>query len=183
MSKPATAHRVPPYRRPIIIGGFLIILAIVIVTTVFICKSLGHPISESPNTPPNESVTPPTPIAPSPDSDPENKTPQYEGEDPNQLNELTGMIIYKDIDPETNALHSAVSISQYLQEGGQCVYNIKQGDTILSTASAAVTAEVSTSVCGPFSLPLTGLSPGRYQIEVLITGDGKQGTIIEDLEI
>lgn len=183
----ASAHRVPPYKRPLVVGGFLLILAVVGIITVLICKNLlNQPTQDDPahlpSQNPSTEVTPPEPKEPSADEDLENKAPQYEGEDPNQLAELTGVITYADIDTTTQILHSAVMINQYLSDG-QCVFNLKRGDAILRTASSVITAEASTSVCGPFSLSVEDISPGTYQLEVIMTGDGKRGTITEDLQI
>ncbi len=185
-SQPASAHRVPPYRRPIIVGGFLLVLAIVVIVTIFVFKSLGannddtSQISkptdsnvDSPDTPDDTSKEPPL----------ENKAPQYEGEDPNELDSLTGSIAYIDIDAETQTLHSAVSINQYLENDGQCVFNLKRGEAIVRTASAVATPDVTTSVCGPFSLSVEGLDPGTYQVEIIMTGDNKRGIITSETEI
>ncbi len=178
-------HRVPPYKRPIIVGGFLIFLALAVVVTVFVFKSINNQNSDAPTTvpdSPSEQQPPDTNPLP-PTSDPENKTPQFEGEDPNQLDDLTGVIIYKDIDVETQTLHSAVSINQYLQADGQCVFNLKRDDVIVRTASAVASADVTTSVCGPFSISVADLAPGNYQIEVIVTGNDKRGIITDTLEL
>lgn len=180
---PKKAHRVPPYRRPLVVGIFLVGLAAVIVVTILICKNLNDKATNhDTNTPGMSEVKPPEPVEPKPDDDVENKTPQYEGEDPNELEELTGVITYQDVDPETLVLHSAVSINQYLHSDGQCVFNLERDGTIIRTASAVAEPDVTTSICGPFSLSIDGLS-GTYQIKVVITGDGKRGTILGEITI
>lgn len=189
MSKSASsAHRVPPYKRPIIVGGFLLILAAVVGVTIVVCQQINKSNKDNSthlttSDQPKDEPQPPTDEPPAPGDDIENKTPQYEGEDPNSLAELTGVIIYKDIDIETQTLHSAVNIDQYLQNNGQCVYNIMQNDVILRTASAVITPDVTTSVCGPFALSVDGLPPGIYQIVVNLSGDDKQGVVVDELEI
>lgn len=188
MSKSASsAHRVPPYKRPILIGGFLLILAAVVGITIVVCKQINKSnkddsthLSSSEST---ENSQPQVTTPPDPEDDIEDKTPQYEGQDPNDLEELTGVIIYKDIDVETQTLHSAVTIDQYLQDEGQCVYSILQNDVILRTTSAVIAPDVTTSVCGPIALSIDGLPPGIYQITVNLSGEGKQGSIIDQLEI
>lgn len=189
MSKSA-AHRVPPYKRPILIIGFLLILAVAVVITVLVFKNLhlGNDSTHVSN--PNDSssderpdTTPDGTSRPSDDpAEPDDKAPQYEGEDPNTLGELTGDITYIDIDPDTAVLHSAVMLNQLLSESGQCVYNIKLNDVILRTASSVTTNDPSNSVCGPFDISVEGLS-GTYQVEVIMTGDGKQGIITQDIQI
>lgn len=186
MLKKTAAHRVPPYRRPIIVGGFLLILAAVILITVLVCKNFfklddkqGQDNPKAPDT--TQQPSDHQPERPE-DQDLENKTPQYEGEDPNLLDKLTGVIVYKDIDSSNQVLHSAVTIDQYLHNDGQCVYNIKRDGAVLRTASAVAYPDVTTSVCGPFDLSLDGLSPGKYEIEVIMTGDGKRGILTEELQ-
>lgn len=185
MSK-AAAHRVPPYKRPILIIGFLVILAVAVGVTILVFKNLNlgdnHIPADSPTN--HDSVNQPdqTPDDHIPDPEPEDKAPQYEGEDPNLSESLTGSITYIDIDPATNVLHSAVMLDQYLSESGQCVYNIKRDDAIIRTASAITTNDPSNSVCGPFDISIDGLS-GSYQIEVTITGGGKFGVITSEIQI
>lgn len=190
-SSESSRHRVPPYKRPLIVGGFLAILAIVIIVTVLVCKNFLNSEDNSHVNNPDQRPDTSTPSnpednqdVPKPEEDkPEDKAPSYEGEDVNNLDELTGNIIYKDIDTENQVLHSAVNINQYLSTDGQCVYNLKRGDAILRTASAPATADVTTSVCGPFDISVADLTSGNYTIEVIITGDGKRGVITDTLDI
>lgn len=186
-SRPMSAHRVPPYRRPIIVGGFLLILAIVVIVTVFIFKGINtsHDDNTSQNSKPTDSNVDNSDMSDDAPKEPplENKAPQYEGESPNELDSLTGSIAYIDIDTETQTLHSAVSINQYLENDGQCVFNLKRGEAIIRTASAIATPDVTTSVCGPFSLSVEGLDSGVYQVEIIMTGDNKRGTITSETEI
>lgn len=190
MSKSESSrHRVPPYKRPLVVGGFLVVLAIVVTATILICKNFLKPNDNSHVNSPNDDSGTHQPVDVPPETKPaepddlENKTPQFEGEDPNDLNELTGSIIYADIDAKNQALHSAVMINQYLHSNGQCVFNIKRDDAILRTASAVATADITTSVCGPFDISIAGLPPGNYQLEVIITGDDKRGVITDNLDI
>lgn len=189
MSKSESSrHRVPPYKRPLVVGGFLFILSAAIIITVLICKSFLQSNSEHVNNPSNNSSTDqpvdtPPDIAPAAPDDLENKAPQFESESPNDLPELTGRIIYADIDPINQVLHSAVMIDQYLQADGQCIYNVKRGEAVYRTASAVATGNATTSYCGAFDISIADLPSGNYQLEVIITGDGKRGVVTDDLEI
>lgn len=181
-------HRVPPYRRPLIVGGVLLILAIVIAVTVLIFKNTLGVEEKTPNSPTDSAISqqPSSPDNPKPEEEEpplEEKAPPYEGEDPNQLDSLTGVITYADIDAENQVLHSAVSINQYLETDGQCVFNLKRGDAIIRTASAVATADVTTSVCGPFSISVAGLEPGLYQIEIIMTDANRRGIINSEVNI
>lgn len=182
MSK-SVPHRVPPYKRPILIIGFLLLLSVVILVTVLLCKHFKVIDNHDTPSPSGSSVvdTPKTPSSPTPD-EPEDKAPQYEGEDPNTLGELTGVITYVDTDPDAEVLHSMVMLNQLLSETGQCTYNIKREGMIMRTASAITSNDPSNSVCGPFAISITGLV-GDYQIEVIMTGDNKQGIITQDITI
>ncbi len=183
--KKSQAHRVPPYKRPLIVGGFAFILIVVVIVTILICKNLNAKKPEnqpSTNSPDHSEVVPPDTTEPKPDDDLESKAPPYEGEDPNELPELTGVIVYQEVDPETAVLHSAVSINQYLQGEGQCVFNLIRDGATVRTTSALAEPDVTTSSCGPLSLSVEGLS-GEYDIEVLLTGDGKRGTITGKITI
>lgn len=179
-------HRIPPYKRPIIVIGFLVALVAVVVVTIIVFKNLNTDTNPS-HLPGSDSGTEQSTgdkDPESPPSKPEDKAPAYEGGDPNELDELTGTIVYVDIDPDNQALHSAVSINQYLHADGQCVFNLKRADgTIVHTASAVATPDVTTSVCGPFTISVADLSPGTYQIEVILTGDNKRGIITSSVTL
>ncbi len=181
------AHRVPPYRRPLVVGGVLLIIAVIGVATAVICKNVifhddSGKSSQNSEKPSSDQTKPQEP-EPSPDVPLEDKAPQYEGEDPNTLDELTGNIAYREVDPSTQTLRVAVMINQYLQENGQCVLNIKRGDTIMRTVSALAIPDVTSSTCGSLETSIEGLSPGSYQLEIILTGDNKKGTISDTLEI
>lgn len=188
MSKsPASAHRVPPYKRPIIVVGFLIVLITVVAVTILICMNLStknSPMHTAPDSNSNQGTdqTPDQDSSEAPPDEPEDKTPQYEGENPNLSNELTGRINYNDLDPETQDIHAMVTIDQFLQNDGQCIYNLKRDDAIIRTASAVARPDIETSVCGPFNLSASGLS-GVYQVEIVLTGDNKRGVITSEIQL
>ena len=189
MSKQSqTAHRVPPYRRPLIVASFFIILAAATLATILILN-LNHPED-----------APPEPISTAPvitevDNDPvdtdllpepENKVTQYEGEDPNILPELTGRVAYKAIERDQTfaTLTISASIDQYLQTPGTCAIRlIRPSGSDVYTASLPTQTDVTTSSCGPFEIPVQDFSPGSYQIELTVTGDGKTGLITDGVQI
>lgn len=85
------AHRVPPYRRPIIVVSFLIILVVVITVTIVVFMSINRVQETLPQPSTN---TPSSTLPAQPDTnekkdpEPADKVDQYEGEDPNLLPEL-----------------------------------------------------------------------------------------------
>lgn len=188
------AHRVPPYRRPIIVVSFLILLAIAGIVTVFIFTHLYHhentvPESNSPGASPSTPLSPEELTDPDLDNlpdDPEDKTVQYEGEDPNTLPELTGHLAYKAVNREANyqSLTVAASIDQYLSDSGTCALRLlNSAGSVVASATLPAQPDVTTSACGPFELSISDLSRGTYRIEITVTGDGKTGLITEGVEL
>lgn len=181
----SSPHRIPPYKRPIVIISFLLLLLLATVVTVLIFKNF-HP---------SPSLTPVEPSQPEPSNPvgddpvqepidaPDSKPSPYEGEDPNLRNELTGRISYKNVDYASNQLIAIASIDQYLVNGGDCQLQLISGESILASLSLAATPDVSTSVCGPFNLSLNGVPQGTYQIRILVSSNDRRGTIIDQIDI
>lgn len=190
-SQPKTpAHRVPPYRRPIVVVSFLIILIVAIAVTIIIFMSLNHPEESLPDTPKNPPTVPVSPSEPDQPNEqppePEDKVTQFEGEDPNTLQELTGRIAYKAVNREPNyqTLTVSVSIDQYLHDSGTCTLSLKNSSRAeVYSASLPADPDVTTSACGPFEVPISDFSPGAYQIEVTVAGDGKTGLITDVVQL
>lgn len=189
MSKsPNTTHRIPPYRRPIIVVSFLVVLVAAVAVTLIIFMSINHtqetlPEPEKPSTttpiitPPAEEEQPP---------EPEDKVSQYEGEDPNLLDELTGRIAYKGVNREPNyqTLTVSASIDQYLHSDGICTLSLKNTNDIEVYSSALpAQPDVTTSACGPFEVSIADFSPGAYQIEITVSGDSKTGLITDTVQL
>ncbi len=183
-----TSHRIPPYRRPLVVISFLAILTVVILVTILLFKnfdkpddsSVSNPKPSSPGTVQTPNSNDNTTTTPSTDpEEPDSKVTQYEGEDPNELNSLTGSIAFKNVDHQTNVLRLAASISQYLHDDGVCTVSLKRDNITVRTMTLPATPDVTTSVCGPFELSIADLPSGSYEIEIQITGDGKSGHINE----
>ena len=181
------AHRIPPYRRPIIVVSFLIVLLIAIAVTVVIFFSIDKNRDlDSSNTDDTTSLPQVDPAAkPDPEDQspvPEDKVTQYEGEDPNDLEELTGRVAYKGVSTEQNfrTLTVSASIDQYLMADGTCTLRLKDSSGAeVYSATMPASADVTTSACGPFEIPVTNFSPGDYRIEIAVSGDGKTGLITD----
>lgn len=100
------------------------------------------------------------------------KVVQYEGEDPNTQEELTGVVTYAGVNG--NNLMIRVNIDQYL-ESGSCELSLMQngvayGDVVNIVESAA------TATCKGFNVPVSGLG-GDYEIVIKISSGDKTGTI------
>lgn len=180
-----SSGRVPFYRRPLVIAAFLLALIVAGVVTFFILRSNSSPDSNTPkegtsSSRPIEGSTS-SPQTPDPDNnpatpdEPDRKVTPFEGEDPNLNNELTGRIAYHGI--EQNNLVITASIDQYLQSGGECRLELLSGDQKVHSATLSATADITTSVCGPFRVSLKNLSPGEYNIRIIVTSNNKTGLI------
>ncbi len=190
MSKSShTAHRVPPYRRPIIVVSFLVVLIVAVVATLVIFMSINHaqealPEPEKPATP-SSVVTQPDEKEEQP-AEPEDKVSQYEGENPNLLDELTGRVAYKGVNREPNyqTLTVSASIDQYLHADGTCTLSLKNASNIeVYSAVLPAQPDVTTSACGPFEIPIAAFEPGAYQIEITVSGDSKAGLITDTAQL
>lgn len=188
MSKSSnTAHRIPPYRRPIIVVSFLVVLAAAVAVTLVIFMSINRVQESLP-----EPEKPTTPVITSPDEseeqppEPEDKVSQYEGGDPNSLGELTGRIAYKGVNREPNyqSLTISASIDQYLHSNGTCTLSLKDANnTEVYSANLPAQPDVTTSACGPFEASISDFAPGTYQIEITINGDNKTGLITDVVQL
>lgn len=190
MSKSSnTAHRIPPYRRPIIVVSFLVVLVAAVAVTLIIFMSINRAQESLPE--PDKPTTP-APVVTTPDKnedqppEPEDKVSQYEGEDPNSLGELTGRIAYKGVNREPNyqSLTVSASIDQYLHSDGTCTLSLKDANNIeVYSASLPAQPDVTTSACGPFEVSVSDLASGTYQIEITINGNNKTGLITDVVQL
>ena len=108
---------------------------------------------------------------------------QYEGESPNELDNLTGSFSVRPT-KRGNILVTAVTIDQYLEEGGTCTLNLLNKGAVSATSTHAIETEVGTSTCGELQLSLDGVKSGTYDVEVVFESAGKKGSIkMEGVEI
>ena len=107
------------------------------------------------------------------------KVVQYEGEDPNDLEELTGVVTYAGV--VDGNLMIRVNIDQFLS-GGSCTLSlIKEGSNVYSETTEIVSM-VSTSTCDGFDV-VQGLSSGNYNIVIILNSEGKTGRISGEVSI
>ena len=108
---------------------------------------------------------------------------QYEGESPNDLDELTGQVRY--VQQSDGFLTVSVMINQYLSENGVCTIVLTGRETGKTyTATSVAEPDVTTSTCGLLKIALQDAVSDYYGIEIKLEGDGKKGTIkTEGVEI
>lgn len=182
MTKTQTkSRRIPIYRRPITIIIFIILIVAIAVAVFFLLRSTKTEDSTN-NSAPTTIDTPVNLDDPANAENPPDKTTQYEGENPNQLDELTGSITRRTV--SGGELTVVASIDQYLSSDSSCQLILKDsnGTEVRSTDAISVTAEATSSACGPFTVPVDQLS-GTYTIDIVITSPDKSGHIITEINI
>ena len=115
------------------------------------------------------------------------KVVQFEGDDPNEADELTGVVTFAGVNPNNEKLMIRVNIDQFL-ENGKCtgyIYdavgnNEKQA---LYISEVGIEGAASTSTCQGFDIPLEGLGTGKKQIIIRLEAVGKTGKIVGETEI
>lgn len=108
------------------------------------------------------------------------KTPiQYEGENPNKAAELSGSINSARVTGDNLVIR--VNIDQFLSNG-TCDLTLASGDKKF-TSSTDIEAMVSTSTCDGFSIPVSKLSSGKWNIKIKLSSGDKIGEITGEAEI
>lgn len=109
------------------------------------------------------------------------KTPrQYEGEDANQLDHLTGY--FSTVDFSDGVLTLRVVINQFIQSG-TCSLTLSHSSGSSVTKTAKIITNPSTSTCEGFDIPANELTAGKYQLSLKIDSSNKTGTITGEVNI
>ena len=102
------------------------------------------------------------------------KVAQFDGADPNEREELTGVITYAEVDEKT--LMVRVNIDQYLAEG-TCKMELSKDGEVFYTETVGVTDSAATATCKGFNVATAGFPGGKVNIKILVTVGEKTGTI------
>ena len=129
--------------------------------------------NQKPETPPEPT---PTPVE-VPAKDP---VTQYEGNNPNVNSGITGAITYAG-KTSTDFL-VRINIDQYL-ENGTCTITMSKEGAASYTNSVPLIADVATSTCQGFNVPLANLEAGHYLITVEMYTNGRSGTIQKEVDL
>ena len=103
---------------------------------------------------------------------------QYEGDDPNTQDDLTGVITYAGVSGDS--LMIRVNIDQYLEDG-TCELSLVQNGVIYSDV-ANIVGSAATATCEGFNVPAGGLG-GQYEIIISLSSGEKAGVIKGEVEI
>lgn len=114
------------------------------------------------------------------DSEEEKKVVQYEGDDPNTLDELTGTITYAGVND--GKLMIRVNIDQYVTEG-TCELTLNRGGATIFSSIADLIGGVSTSTCEGFDVLVSELGGGSVQINIKLSTEGREGVIRGEVTI
>lgn len=106
--------------------------------------------------------------------------PQYDGDNPNMAEELSGVVSYAGVSGEN--LMIRVNIDQYLTSGNCALDLIRNGVTIYNMA-AEIESSVATATCNGFNVPVAGLGPGKVEIKIILESEDKSGIITGEAEI
>lgn len=104
----------------------------------------------------------------------EKKVEQFDGEDPNEKAELTGVITYAGVND--GSLMIRVNIDQYLA-GGMCKLKIIGSSGVAYEETVEVADSAATATCKGFNVATTKLPSEKVNISILVTSGNKTGTI------
>ena len=108
------------------------------------------------------------------------KVVQYEGEDPNEAEDLSGVVTYADV--VDGMLMVRVSIDQYLTEG-TCELTLAQGGATIYNSIARIIGDVSTATCEGFDVSVEQLGGGNTEIIINLNANERRGVIRGEVEI
>ena len=110
-----------------------------------------------------------------------NEVPQYEGENPNTLHELTGVINYSAVAGENYTIR--VSIDQTLGSG-TCKLTMTADANTYTAEAPIIQSGSTTSSCEGFDIPLTELSASKkWSINIAISSGDKTGLIVGEANL
>jgi hypothetical protein len=110
----------------------------------------------------------------------EKKVIQYEGEDANDYESLTGVVTYASVNDDK--LMIRVSIDQYLTNG-ICELNLLNDGATIYSSIANIIGIVSNSTCEGFDIPMTELVGGAMEININLNDGERSGLIREEVNI
>lgn len=102
------------------------------------------------------------------------KVVQYDGEDPNTAQGLSGAITHAAVSGANFVLR--VNIDQYVT-GGNCELTIKRNGATIYNNIVSIIGSASTATCEGFDIPVNRLGGGPVEININLSADGKGGVI------
>lgn len=99
---------------------------------------------------------------------------QYDGADPNESVDLTGVITYTNV--ANGVLTIRVNIDQYISSGS-CELILVRGGAEIYSETVQMIDSASTSTCKGFDVSTDGLGSGSTSVIINLSGDNKNGVI------
>lgn len=110
-----------------------------------------------------------------------NEVPQYEGESPNTLHELTGVINYSAVAGDNYSIR--ISIDQTLGSG-TCKLTMSSDAKTYTAEAPVIQSGSTTSSCEGFDIPLSELSASKkWNISIAISSGDKSGLIVGEASL
>jgi hypothetical protein len=104
------------------------------------------------------------------------KTPeQYEGQDVNQLDKLTGTVTYSE--KAGNKYRIRVNINQFLKLPGTCKLTVFSSGNSVYSETVNVVSNPSSGSCEGFDIPLANLPSGNLNFKIEVNANQKTGLI------
>lgn len=104
------------------------------------------------------------------------KTPeQYEGQDVNQLDKLTGTVTYSE--KAGNKYRIRVNINQFLKLPGTCKLTVFSTGNSVYSETVNVVSNPSSGSCEGFDIPLANLPSGNLNFKIEVNANQKTGLI------
>ncbi|MBQ2672931.1 MAG: hypothetical protein IJI42_10495 [Methanobrevibacter sp.] len=110
----------------------------------------------------------------------EKKVVQYEGNDPNLNEELSGSVTYAGI--MNDKITIRVNIDQYLSEGN-CTLSLISDETVVYNENVKIINSASTATCEGFDIPVSNMGEGNYDIVIKLSSGDKIGSIKGEIRI
>ncbi|MBR3236721.1 hypothetical protein IKF92_03535 [Candidatus Saccharibacteria bacterium] len=114
------------------------------------------------------------------DSVEKKKVEQYDGDDPNTNNDLSGAVTYAAVSGDN--LMIRVNIDQYL-ESGKCELILKKNDATIHSSIANIIDNASTATCEGFDVPVAKLGGGKIDIIINLSAGERSGSIRGEVNI
>lgn len=102
------------------------------------------------------------------------KVEQYDGDDPNNAQDLSGVVTYAGVN--NGVLMIRVNIDQYL-DSGKCELTLTRDGATIYNSIASVIGSASTSTCEGFDVATGELGGGNVEINIKLESNGRTGLI------
>ena len=105
---------------------------------------------------------------------------QYDGDNPNTANDLSGAVTYAGINGANLVIR--VNIDQYLSSG-TCELTLARSGATIYSSIANIGGGAATSTCEGFDVPVSNLGGGAVDIIINLSAEGRSGVIRGEADI